>query len=248
LEEDNVAKDTLFKTMRKTKGSFTFDKKTASVFDDMLSRSVPFYSEIQRMIVELTKSFICNNSNVYDIGCSTGTTLLNLAKSIDKKGIRLIGIDSSEPMLERARKKLKKNDVLNRCILIGADLNQDFEVRNASVVIMNLTLQFINPMKRDSVVSKIFHGLKKGGCLIFVEKILSNDTKFNRKFVEFYHDFKMRNNYSKLEISRKREALENVLVPYRYDENIKLLKKNGFKSVDSFFRWYNFCGIVAVKK
>jgi len=243
-----MAKGALFKTMKKVKGSFTFDEKTANVFDDMLTRSVPFYSEIQRMIVELTKSFICNKSNVYDIGCSTGTTLINLAKIIDKKQIRLIGIDSSEAMLKRAREKLKRNNALNRCVLINADLNQDFEVKNASVVIMNLTLQFINPVKRDFVVSKIFNGLRKNGCLIFIEKILSNEAKFNRKFVGFYHDFKMRNNYSKLEISRKREALENVLIPYTYDENVRLLKKSGFKIVDSFFRWYNFCGIIAVKK
>jgi len=243
-----MAKDTLFKTMKNPNGEFVFDEKTTSVFDDMLTRCVPFYSEIQRMIVEIAKYFICNKSNVYDIGCSTGTTLINLAKNINKKEIQLIGIDSSGAMLERAGKNLKKNGVLNQCILINADLNQDFELKNASVVIMSLTLQFINPRKRDLVVSKIFNGLRRNGCLIFVEKILSNDTEINRKFVEFYHDFKMRNNYSKLEISRKREALENVLIPYKYDENVRLLKKSGFKSVEGFFRWYNFCGILAVKK
>lgn len=243
-----MAKDTIFKAIKKAKGSFTFDKKTASVFDDMLTRSVPFYSEIQRMIVEIAKSFICNKRNIYDIGCSTGTTLVNLAKSIDKKEIKLIGIDFSEAMLEMARKKLKKNDVLNRCFLINEDLSQNFEVKNAGVVIMNLTLQFINPAKRGFVVSKIFNGLRRNGYFILVEKILSNEEKFNSKFVEFYHDFKMRNNYSNIEISRKREALEHVLIPYTYDENVRLLKKNGFKSVESFFRWYNFCGIIAVKK
>lgn len=243
-----MAKDVLFKTMKKAKGSFTFDEKTANVFDDMLSRSVPFYSEIQRMITELTKSFIRRKSNVYDIGCSTGTTLINLAKTIDKKEIKLIGVDFSEAMLRKARGKLKKNNVLNRCVLINADLNLDFEIKNASVVIMNLTLQFIKPAKRYSVVSKIFNGLRRGGCLIFVEKILSNDVTFNRKFVKFYDDFKKRNNYSNPEILKKKAALENVLIPYGYDENVRLLKKIGFKPVDSFFRWYNFCGIIAVKK
>jgi len=243
-----MPKDTLFKTTEKVKGSFTFGEKTAHVFDDMLARSVPFYSEIQRMIVELALSFICNKSNVYDIGCSTGTTLLNLRKHIHKKGIKIIGIDFSEAMLEKAREKLRKNGILNRCVLINSDLNRDLEIKNASVVIMNLTLQFVKPAKRYSVVSKIHNGLRKGGCLIFVEKILSNDTKLDHKFVEFYYDFKMRNNYSKLEISKKREALENALISYTFDANMKLLKKSGFRLIDCFFKWYNFCGIIAIKK
>jgi len=243
-----MAKDTFFKTLKKVKGTFTFDEKTARDFDDILTRSVPFYSEIQRMIVELVKSFVSNNSNVYDMGCSTAITLINLSKDIDKKQIKLIGIDSSEAMLKRAKNKIIKNDALNRCVLIKADLAEDFKVNNASVVIMSLTLQFIDPAKRDFVVSKIFNGLRRNGCFILIEKILSANEKFNRKFTELYDDFKMRNNYSKLEISKKREALKNVLIPYTYDENITLLRKNGFKSVDGFFRWYNFCGIIAVKK
>lgn len=243
-----MAKDTLFKAVKTKKGSFAFDEKTANVFDDMLIRSVPLYSEIQRMIVELTKSFVRDKGNVYDIGCSTGTTLINLAKNIDKKAIKLIGVDFSDAMLRKAKRKLQKNCALNRCVLINADMSQDFEFKNASVVIMNLILQFINPAKRYSVVSKIFSGLRRGGCLIFVEKILSNDAKFDGKFIEFYHAFKMRNHYTKHEIDRKREALENFLIPYKYDENIRLLKKIGFESVDSFFRWYNFCGMIAIKR
>ncbi|MBI5873711.1 MAG: carboxy-S-adenosyl-L-methionine synthase CmoA [Candidatus Omnitrophica bacterium] len=243
-----MAKDTLFKAVKTKKGSFVFDEKTANVFDDMLIRSVPFYSEIQRMIVELTKSFVRNNSNVYDIGCSTGTTLMNLAKNIDKKGIKLIGVDLSNAMLRKARRKLERSGVSDRCVLINADVSQDFEVKDASVVIMNLTLQFIGPEKRYLAVSRIFSGLRRGGCFILVEKILSNDAKFDEEFIEFYHAFKMRNNYIRLEISRKREALENVLIPYKYDENIRLLEKSGFESVDSFFKWYNFCGMIAIKE
>lgn len=239
--------DRLFKTNRKIKGSFAFNAKTAHVFDDMVTRSVPFYSEIQRMIVEIAASFIRSNTNVYDIGCSTGTTLLNLAKHIHKKKIRLVGIDFSEAMLEKAMAKLQKNGILNQCGLINEDLNRDFEIKNSSVVIMNLTLQFVKPAKRRFVVSKIYKGLKRGGCLIFVEKILLNETKLDRKFTEFYYNFKIRNNYSKLEISQKREALESVLIPCTYDENMKLLEKSGFKLIDTFFRWYNFCGMIAVK-
>ncbi len=242
-----MPKDRLFKTKREIRGSFRFDENTAQVFDDMVARSVPFYFEIQRMIVEIAKSFICEKSNVYDIGCSTGTTLLNLAKYIRRRKVRFIGIDFSEAMLEKARAKLEKNSVLSRCVLINEDLRRDFEIKNASVVIMNLTLQFVDPPKRRFVVSKIYKGLNKGGCLIFVEKVVSNNAKFDYRFTEFYYSFKLRNNYSKLEIRKKREALENILIPYTYEENIKILKGCGFKSIDIYFRWYNFCGIIAVK-
>jgi len=242
-----MTRDKLFQVKRNIKGGFKFDENTAEVFDDMLRRSVPFYNEVQRMILELTKIFIKDKSNIYDLGCSTGTTLVNLTKNINMKNVNFIGMDYSPAMLEKAKIKLKRNKLLERCVLVNADLNKCFEIENASVVIMNLTLQFIRPSNRDSAISGIYNGLKKNGCFILVEKILLDNSIYNNIFLELYYDYKMRNNYSKLEISKKREALENILIPYRYKENLKLLEKSGFKIIDEFFRWYNFCGIIAVK-
>jgi len=239
--------DKLFKTNKNMSGQFQFDKKTANVFDDMLHRSVPFYAETQKMIVELAKTFVQNKSNVYDLGCSTGNTLSGLAKSIKSKNIKFIGMDYSDAMLKKARAGLKKNKLLKRCSLVKSDLNKSFEIKNASVIIMNLTLQFVRPVYRDTVISKIHKGLKKDGCFILIEKILSPSPVLNKAFIKLYYDYKKRMGYSKLEISKKREALENVLVPYRYNENIELLKRNGFKTIDEFFRWYNFSGIIAIK-
>ena len=240
--------DKLFKTKKNVKGSFKFDDNTAKVFDDMLERSVPFYAEIQRMILELTNTFAQKKSNIYDLGCSTGTTLLSLAKNINEKNVNLIGVDYSQAMLKRAKMKLEKNGLLNRCILVNADLNKDINIENASVVIMNLTLQFINPPNRDWIISKIYNGLRINGCFILLEKLLLHNAVFGKIFTRYYYDYKMRKGYSKLEISKKRDALENVLVPFRYNENLRLLEKKGFKIIDEFFRWYNFSGIVAIKK
>lgn len=240
-----MTKDTLFVDKKTVRGSFAFDQNTANVFDDMLTRSVPFYPEIQRMIAEIVHVFCKNNSNVYDIGCSTGTTLINLAGGMAEKNVQLIGMDSSEAMLDKARGKSVST---NRCLFVRTDLNQDFEITNASVVIMCLTLQFVDPSKRDAVVSKIFKGLDENGCFILIEKVLPNHRDHDEMIEKFYHDFKMRNNYSAIEISKKKEALDGVLIPYTYDENIRMLSGNGFKLIDSFFRWYNFCGIIAVKK
>jgi tRNA (cmo5U34)-methyltransferase len=116
------------------------------------------------------------------------------------------------------------------------------------VTVLNLTLQFIRPLYRDNLIRNIVSGLNDNGCLILVEKVLSDDTLLNRTFIKFYYDMKRRNGYTETEIAKKREALENVLIPYRMAENTELLKRNGFAEVDTFFKWYNFCGILAVKQ
>ena len=161
--------------------------------------------------------------------------------------INFIGIDNAPDMLERAAQKIAVADTKRPIDLKVVDLHQGLPMENASVVTMLLTLQFIRPLFRERVMKMIFSGLNAQGCLLLVEKLTSEDTAFNRLFIQHYYDFKRRNGYSEIEISQKREALENVLIPYRLEENMQLLKEVGFRSVEVFFRWYNFCGIVAVK-
>ena len=129
-----------------------------------------------------------------------------------------------------------------------ADLNQEVKIENASVVVLCLTLQFIRPIYREKLVRSIYEGLNPGGALILVEKILAEDSRYNRDFINYYYNYKRRNNYSELEISQKREALENVLIPYKLSENISLLRDQKFDHCEVFFKWYNFAGLIAVKK
>jgi len=239
-------KDKLFLETSRPRGEFDFGAATARVFDDMLQRSVPFYAEIQRMISELACDFATSGTRVYDLGCSTGATLLSLAGCLPAD-VRLIGIDASPAMLDEARGKLAQTASPLRCELQCCDMNQGVPITQASVVIMNLTLQFIHPANRQQLIRDIAAGLQKGGCLILVEKVLSRDALINRLFMAHHEAFKGRNGYDEIEISRKREALENVLIPYHDRENEALLLENGFNSCDSFFRWYNFCGMLAVK-
>ena len=239
-------KDKLFLGANRPSGEFDFGAATARVFDDMLQRSVPFYTEIQRMISELACDFARSGTQVYDLGCSTGATLLSLAGCLPTD-IRLIGIDASPAMLDEARGKLAQVACRQLCELQCRDMNQSIPIEQASVVIMNLTLQFIRPAKRQRLIQDIAAGLQEGGCLILVEKVLSQHSLINRLFMAHHEAFKGHNGYDEIEISRKREALENVLVPYHDRENEALLLENGFKSCDSFFRWYNFCGMLAVK-
>ncbi len=225
---------------------FHFGEKVASVFDDMVERSVPFYAEMQRMIRELATDFAVSGTSFYDLGCSTGTTMLLLDKHVHEK-VRFIGVDNSEEMLNKCRAKLAEHKFTRPHELRCADLNQGIEIENASMVLMNLTLQFIRPLYRDKLVGTIYNGLNENGALVLVEKVIGEDSLFNRLFIKYYYDMKKRNGYSELEISQKREALENVLVPYKLMENRELLLGTGFRYCDVFFKWYNFCGIIAVK-
>jgi len=241
-----TAKDKLFSEQRQGISDFDFGSKTAEVFDDMLERSIPLYRELQRMTGELANEFSVSGTNVYDLGCSTGITLHTLCTAIDKD-VRFVGIDYSEAMLAKAQDNFRQLGNKYDCIFQHADLNEGIAINNASVVVLNLTLQFVRPLHRDMLIRQILSGLIENGCLIIIEKVLGNDSLFNRMFIKFYYDMKKRNGYSEIEIAQKREALENVLIPYRVDENFELLRKNGFQHIDTFFKWYNFCGIVAVK-
>jgi tRNA (cmo5U34)-methyltransferase len=236
----------LFEPAETAVSDFRFDQATAAVFDDMISRSVPFYDELQRMIGEIAADFVQPGTTLYDLGCATGTTLARLDALIDPR-IRFVGIDDSTDMLTKARQKLAACPSGRAFDLVAADLHHTLVVENASVVIMNLTLQFIRPLYRERVMRQVFEGMNEQGCLILIEKLIFGDGLFNRLFIRYYYDLKRRQGYSDSEIAHKREALENVLIPYRPEENRELLATVGFKHVEEFFRWYNFCGMVAVK-
>ncbi len=238
-------KDEVFKDQQPP-ADFAFGEKVARVFDDMLDRSVPFYQEIQRMVAEMATDFAVDGTNIYDLGCSTGTTLLNLDACVGP-GVKFIGVDYSEEMLKRCQEKLVERGFRREHKLICADLNQGVAIHNASMVLMVLTLQFVRPLYRDTLVKSIVQGLNENGCLILVEKVLGEDSVFNRLFIKYYYDLKEQHGYSKMEIAQKREALENVLVPYKLLENREMLLRAGFRYCDVFFKWYNFCGIIALK-
>jgi tRNA (cmo5U34)-methyltransferase len=240
------ARDTIFADPSRAVSDFTFDRAVASVFDDMVSRSVPFYAEMQRMVVEMASDFVTPDSNVYDLGCSTATTFLQLHPRLPPSA-RFVGFDNSQEMLAKAAEKLAMAGVDRKVDLQVVDLDKGVQIENASLVMMILTLQFIRPLNRERLMQSIYRGLNEQGCLLLIEKVLGEDSIFNRLFINYYYEMKRRHGYSEMEISQKREALENVLIPYKLLENRELLLRNGFRAVDVFFKWYNFCGIIAVK-
>lgn len=239
-------KDSIFKVKSGQSTDFQFDKRVVDVFDDMVVRSVPYYLEIQRMMAELATTYAKPGTNLYDLGCSTGTTMIAMSRSVDK-GVNFVGVDESPQMLQKCEAKLLSNEIPQKFVLKDSDLNKEVNIENASVVVLCLVLQFVRPLNRQKLIRSIYDQMNPGGAIILVEKVLSEGKEFNRKFIDYYYDYKRRNDYNEMEIAQKREALENVLIPYKLSENISMLSEAGFKECETFFKWYNFAGIVAVK-
>lgn len=244
-----VQQDKLFQGIDKPQ-DFAFDERVADVFDDMVARSVPFYHEIQRIQADLVMDFLPREGGlVCDLGCSTGTSIDYLSRHERcPASTRFVGFDNSQPMLDKAAVKLAEPIRGRRVVLEWADLSAVPRLPPADVVILNWALQFVRPIGREALLKNIHDALKPGGVLLLSEKVLANDPLFNRLYIDHYLHFKKsQSGYTDAENQRKREALENVLVPYRLDENFTLLERAGFRHRDVYFQWFNFVCMMAVK-
>ena len=226
---------------------FSFNQNVADVFDDMINRSIPFYQEMQTMVIRLAQHYAQDNSTVYDLGCSTGHTFAQLIPHFNARPIDWIGIDNSQAMLDKAQNKweMLPNQTIPTWRL--DNLNEHSQFQNASLILTILTLQFIPIDSRIGLLSNMHNGLNKGGAVIMVEKIKGETPDTEQQFITLYHQYKSDRGYSELEIAQKRDALENVLVPLTLSENIEHLKQAGFSHIEPFFRWFNFAGLLAIK-
>ena len=222
---------------------FEFDASVASVFDDMASRSIPFYKENLYLIASVLSRLLKPNSLVVDLGCSTANTLLALHRH-SKSPLKLVGIDNAVPMLEIAQDKARAYGVEVEFIM--EDITT-CKLPKADSFIANYTLQFIRPPKRSILVEQIYNALKENGYFIFSEKIIYADKVLDKIMVDHYLEFKKTQGYSDFEIAQKREALENVLVPYTEAENHEMALKVGFSKVETLFKWGNFATFLAIK-
>ncbi len=235
-------KDCLFQKPPSKK--FEFDETVAAVFDDMIDRSVPFYREVLDLIVSLVLARDRDGLRVLDLGTSTARLLLELRNS-SKFTLRLRGLDNSKAMIERARKKCSAFGA-HEIELIEGDL-RSFPIEGEDVVVANWTLQFLRPLERPALVRRIYDGLEEGGEFYFSEKVVFEDRRLDKLMIDIYYEYKRRQGYSEYEISAKREALENVLIPFTIEENIRLCKDAGFSRIDTIFQWANFVTFRAQK-
>ncbi|EQA04331.1 carboxy-S-adenosyl-L-methionine synthase CmoA [Glaesserella parasuis] len=241
-----MSKDTLFSAPIEKLGDFTFDESVAEVFPDMIQRSVPGYSNIITAIGMLASRFVTDQSNVYDLGCSRGAGILSIRRNVEKAGVRIIGVDNSEPMVERCRRHLEAyhSDIP---VEILCDDIRHIEIKNASMVVLNFTLQFLPREDRLALLRKIYYGLNPNGVLVLSEKFTFEDNTINELLIDLHHTFKRANGYSELEVSQKRTALENVMRTDSIDTHKARLKEAGFSQVDLWFQCFNFGSMITIK-
>lgn len=226
--------------------TFAFDESVVNVFPDMIKRSVPGYATIINMIGNLAERYAQPDSRCYDLGCSLGAATLAMRHRIQASNCSILGVDNSAAMLTRCQQVIDADSTEIEVSLHCADLC-DFAIENASVVVLNFTLQFIPIEQRAAILRRIFNGLKPNGVLILSEKLAFEDAQHQALMIELHHNFKRANGYSDLEIAQKRSAIENVLIPETLNTHRQRLKDAGFTSVDVWFQCFNFASMIAIK-
>ena len=223
---------------------FTFDQKVVDVFDDMVLRSVPGYKQMIELIGLAGRKYPVINSNVYDLGCSTGAVTLSIASNLKSESVKIFSIDNSQEMIEQCGKNLSGTEANIQYI---CDDIENIQFENASLIVLNLTLQFINPKNRSDLIERIFKSLLPGGALIISEKIINENEEINKSLISLHESFKRENGYSETEIAQKRKAIEDVLIPESIEQHLKRLSDAGFKKPLVQMQCINFASFLAVK-
>jgi len=223
---------------------FTFDQKVVDVFDDMVLRSVPGYKQMIELIGLAGRTYPVINSNVYDLGCSTGAVTLSIASNLKSESVKIFSIDNSKEMIEQCSKNLFGTEANIQYI---CDDIENIQFENASLIVLNLTLQFIKPKNRSKLVKRMYDSLLPGGALIISEKTINENEEINKSLISLHESFKRENGYSETEIAQKRKAIEEVLIPESIEQHLKRLSDSGFKKPLVQMQCINFASFLAVK-
>lgn len=239
-------KDQIYSNPHTTVKDFVFDQQVVNVFADMINRSVPGYQTIISTIGHLAAQFAQANSQVYDLGCSLGAATLAMRRMIPLDNCQIIAVDYSKPMVEKCQQNLSayKSEIATQVV---CDDVLNIAIENASVVVLNFTLQFINPEQRQRLINRIYQGLNPGGVLIVSEKLRFDNQQIHDKIDALHLDFKRAQGYSELEISQKRSAIENVMLTDPLEVHYQRLKAAGFSSYSQWYQCFNFTSIMAIK-
>ncbi|MGE0173528.1 MAG: carboxy-S-adenosyl-L-methionine synthase CmoA [Oligoflexales bacterium] len=236
--------DDLFLT-EKFPHPFRFDQEVAAVFDDMARRSIPLYEDVTKTCVFWALRYYQPNTAIYDVGCSTGTTLDLISRNLQIPA-HFFGVDNSEAMIEKASEKLKNVPPRHELQLLCEDVTTT-KFKRSSVVIVNYTMQFLPINERQILFKRIYESLVPGGILILSEKVVSSSAQVQETFNQIYYQYKMAKGYSKREIERKKESLENILIPLPESQYREMLLAAGFAHAESVVRWNNFVSMIAIK-
>jgi tRNA (cmo5U34)-methyltransferase len=242
-----LARDDIYSLPMSRVGDFQFDEQVVQVFPDMIARSVPGYASILSMIEQLAARFVTPASAVWDLGCSLGAATRLIRRQAPADCV-IHAVDNSAAMVNRLRAILEE-DSRGGCVVEvhEADL-RSVDIRNASFVVLNLTLQFVPAAERNHVIQNVFNGLQPGGALLLSEKLCFEDQNQQTLLTDLHHDFKRAHGYSELEIAQKRASIENRLIPETMETHIQRLKTAGFQTVAPWFQCFNFASMLAVRQ
>ncbi len=238
-------KDILFNNPQQVV-DFAFDDAVADVFPDMIRRSVPGYETVISLLGVLAEQYAQPNTKVYDLGCSLGVATLSMHRQTRTLGLKHICVDNSEAMVKRCTSRLKRH-MPDADLTVLCDNIEDIEINNASLVVVNFTLQFLAPESRLSLLKNIYNGLLPNGALVLSEKLIFEDDAENQSQIKWHHAFKSANGYSDLEISQKRVAIENVMIPDSVETHQLRVQQAGFKESYQWFQAFNFASLIAIK-
>lgn len=241
-----MAKDRIYEYPLERVGDFVFDEDVVSVFPDMISRSVPGYSSILAMTVEMSEEFATARTNIYDLGCSLGAVTLPMARRVPRDA-QIYAIDSSNAMVSQLKANVASLPSDTCAVnVVEADI-WDTNLENASFVVMNFTMQFITAERRQELVDRIYEALLPGGAFVLSEKISFASANEQELMTNLHHAFKRANGYSSLEIAQKRTALENIMVPESLESHHDRMRISGFATTSTWFRCLNFASMIAIK-
>ncbi len=241
-----MSQDTIYSKKLPSVPPFEFNENVAGVFNDMIHRSVPLYRETVKRQAQLAVRFYKEGTSIIDLGCSNGNFGMRLLNEMGKRPLRMVAVDNSAPMLEIYQGLLDNHPAGEQIELVQANI-QDLAMEPASVVVLNLTLQFLPMAERDALITRIHDALVPGGILLITEKVVHKEEILSDLQQEFYYRFKGENGYSNLEISQKRDALENVLVPETVETHTARFNAAGFTKVDIWQKWFNFTSFICMK-
>ena len=238
--------DNLFSQPQPHLVDFAFDEQVASVFPDMIRRSVPGYETVISMLGVFATRYTQPGTQIYDLGCSLGAASLALRRHIPYQDCSIVAVDNSEAMVSQCRLNMQA-DAAPVSVEVRCEDIQNTVITNASLVSLNFTLQFIPPEQRATLINRLYQGMVVGGVLVLSEKVVFSEPSQQALFTELHHDFKRANGYSDLEISQKRQAIENVLVPDTLQAHQARLEQAGFRTVQCWFQCFNFISLFAIK-
>ncbi len=224
-------------------GKWSFSGSTPNNFDAHIKKSVPLYVWSHNLSLNFSEFFLTEKTNVYDLGCSTGTFLHLLSSRYPKGKHKYFGIDEIKGMCQISKRKNKKRSdvkILNNKI-------ENVKFKKSSLITSFYTMQFINPKKRQLIFNKIYKNLNWGGGFIMFEKVRAKDARFQDMTNQIYENFKLDQGFTYKEILSKSLSLKGVMEPFSSDANLKMLKRAGFKDIITILKFLNFEGFLAIK-